>query len=428
MWKEAQELLQEIADFVKLDPLLHATLKQPERIIEIALPLAMDDGSIRQFTGYRVQHNNIRGPYKGGIRYHQNVSLDEVKALAFWMTMKTAVVDVPFGGGKGGIIVDPKTLSERELEALTRQFTQKLANCIGPYTDIPAPDVNTNAQIMRWIVDEFQKIKSPYAPHEIAAVVTGKPLDLGGSQGREEATGQGGVMTLLHILKYLGKTPRALTVAVQGFGNVGRFTASLLAHHGFRVVAVSDSQGGLYIPSGIPNIEEVYACKKEKGMVSHCYCIGSVCDIKNKEKLNGETISSQELLELPVDILVPAALDNVIHKSNVHRIKAKIILEMANGPLSKDADRILYKKGVKVIPDILANAGGVAVSYFEWYQNIYQKQWTKEKALSELAKKMEKAADEVWKLHKSYKVSLRYGAYVYALKQIEAVWKSGRCA
>lgn len=423
LWKQSQQLLKEIAQFTHTDPLLIETLLYPERTIEVSLPLRMENGDIRSFTGYRIQHSSIRGPYKGGIRYHEAVSLDEVKALSFWMSMKTALIDVPFGGGKGGIVVDPKTLSESELEALTRQYTHKLAECIGPYTDIPAPDINTNSRIMSWIVDEFKKSNKHYSDNESLAVVTGKPLDKGGSEGREEATGQGGVWALLHILQYLNQKPSELTVAIQGFGNVGRFTASILARHGCRVVAVSDSQGALYIPSGIPSIEEVYACKKEKGMVAHCYCVGSVCDLKNREKLNGADLTSHELLELPVDILIPAALDDVIHKENVDKVKAKIILEMANGPIAKDADKTLYEKGVVVIPDILANAGGVAVSYFEWYQNIHHEKWTKETVLSELEKKMRKAVDAVWRLHKSHHISFRYGAYMHALTQIEKEWR-----
>lgn len=424
MWRQAQALLQEVSSSLNIDPLLLAILKEPDRIIEVSIPLVMDDGLVRRFVGYRSQHNNIRGPYKGGIRYHQDVSLDEVKALSFWMTMKTAVIDVPFGGGKGGIVVDPKKLSARELETLTREFTQKLANCIGPYADIPAPDMNTNAQIMSWMVDEFGKInnqkKKPlYSHSETLAVATGKPLALGGSEGREEATGRGGVSALLHILKHLDKKPEDLTVAVQGFGNVGRFTADFLARHGFRVVAVSDSKGGLYIPSGIPNIVDIYNCKKANGMLASCYCIGSVCDLKNREKMNGKNITSEEILQLPVDILIPAALGDVIDDDNVDRIQAKIILEMANGPISKNADKKLYEKGVVVIPDILANSGGVAVSYFEWYQNIHQEKWSKEKVFDELEKKMKTAVDAVWGLYDGHKISLRYAAYMHALKQIE---------
>lgn len=429
IWHQAQELLKEITDHISLDPLLFQILLEPDRVIEISLPLMMDDGSIRSFTGYRSQHNNIRGPYKGGIRYHQDVSLDEVKALSFWMTMKTAVIDVPFGGGKGGIIVDPKKLSKRELELLTRQFTHRLSDSIGPYTDIPAPDMNTNSKIMEWMVEEFentinnQKKKRSYSHSELLGVVTGKPLTRGGSEGREEATGKGGIYALLNVLKYLGKKPKDLTVAIQGFGNVGRFTAEFLVAEGFSVVAVSDSKGGLYIPSGIPNISEIYECKKANGMLAHCYCIGSVCDMKNKEKLDGKNITSEEILELPVDILVPAALSDVIHEDNVDTIKAHIILEMANGPISKNADRKLYEKNVMIIPDILANAGGVAVSYFEWYQNIHEQKWSKEKVLTTLKEKMKKAVSSVWELHVNQKTSLRFAAYIYALQQIEKEWR-----
>ncbi len=429
IWQQTQKLLKEIADLVRLDPLLFQMLLEPERIVEVSLPLMMDDESVQRFVGYRSQHNSIRGPYKGGIRYHQDVSLDEVKALSFWMTMKTAVIDVPFGGGKGGIIVDPKKLSIKELEILTRLFTRTLADCIGPYTDIPAPDVNTNARVMSWIVDEYEKTiknqekKKPYSHSEIQGVVTGKPLTMGGSEGREEATGRGGVDALLHILKYIHKKPENLSVAVQGFGNVGRFTAEFLVAHGFRVVALSDSKGGIYIPSGISNISEVYNCKKAHGMLAECYCIGSVCDLNNKEKMNGKNITGDEILTLPVDILIPAALGDVIHDDNIDLIRSKIILEMANGPISASADRTLHEKNIMIIPDILANAGGVAVSYFEWYQNIHGEKWSKEKVLGALEEKMKKAVDAVWQLHIKHQVSLRFAAYIYALQQIEKEWE-----
>src|SRR3989344_1432913 len=428
IWTQTQELLKEIADYMQLDPLLYEILLEQEKVLILSLPLRMDDGSVRHFVGYRSQHNNFRGPYKGGIRFHKDVSLDEVKALSFWMTMKTAVIDVPFGGGKGGIAVDPKKLSARELELLTRQFTHTLSDYIGPYTDIPAPDMNTNAQIMEWMVDEFektinrQKKKKPYSHSELLGVVTGKPLTRGGSEGREEATGMGGMHALLPVLKYAGKKPKDLTVAIQGFGNVGRFTAEFLVAKGFRVFAVSDSKGGIYIPTGISNIQDIYECKKSHGMLAECYCVGSVCEIRNKEKLNGKNITAEEILTLPVDVLIPAALGDVIHENNVEKIKAHIILEMANGPISKNADRKLYEKNILVIPDILANAGGVAVSYFEWYQNIHEEKWSKEKVLGRLEEKMKKAVDTVWKLHIMHRVSLRFAAYIYALQQIEKEW------
>lgn len=413
-------------------------LSNPDRVIEVALPLQMDRGNVAVFTGYRVQHNNIRGPYKGGIRYHPNVSMEEMKALAFWMTMKNAVVDVPFGGAKGGIAVDPKKLSERELEKLTRLFTQKLKPVIGPYVDIPAPDVNTNAKIMAWIVDEWKKLKvksAKFPPEarlakggkvtegETLAVVTGKPVEKGGSQGRTEATGLGGTYVLLEVLKKLGRNPKDITVAVQGFGNVGRYVTTFLQQAGTTIVAVSDSKGGIYIPDGIPDIEEIQRCKEEQGFLAGCYCIGSVCNLKNKKTLNGKDVTPEEVLELPVDVVIPAALENVITKENAAKIEASIVLEMANGPTTLKADGILNKRGVSVIPDILANSGGVATSYFEWYQNINNKHWTKEEVFEKLKKKMEKATDEVFQIHNEHKISLRDAAYMLALQRIETVWK-----
>ena len=367
-WKRSLEQLNINAEKINLDNLLLKRLQNPDKIIEANLSLKMDSGKTQEFKAYRIQHNNILGPYKGGLRYHPQVSMDEVKALSFWMTMKNAVIDVPFGGGKGGIIVDPKTLSERELEELTREFVKKLFNDIGPKIDVPAPDVNTNPRIMGWFEDEYSKIAKKYTP----AVVTGKPLEMGGSEGRKEATGLGGVYALLSILKKIKKSPKGMTVAIQGFGNVGRYIAKFLQEEGFKIVALSDSKGSIYVPSGVPNIDQVELCKEEKGFIAECYCIGSVCDLRHKKQMGGKDLSPMEILELPVDILIPAALENVITKENASKIKAKIIVEMANGPTTIEADRILEKKNILVIPDILSNSGGVAVSYFEWYQNLHQ--------------------------------------------------------
>lgn len=413
-WKRAQKQLNNIVRLIDLDPLVVAGLLNPDRVIEVSLPLKLDSGKVRTFQGYRVQHSNIRGPYKGGLRFHPGVDMDEVKALAFWMTIKNAVVDVPFGGGKGGITLSPKELSEHELEQLTRGFTRKIADFIGPKKDVPAPDVNTNPKIMGWIVDEYSKVMGESTP----AVVTGKPLDLGGSEGRTEATGLGGAFALVNSLKKLGIEYKGLSVAIQGFGNVGSFLARFLQKEGFKIVALSDSKGGIYIPDGIENIDQVEECKEQKGMLAGCYCIGSVCDLENKEKLHGRDITSDEVLELPVDIIVPAALENVITKDNASKIKAKIILEMANGPTTLEADKILNQKGIKVIPDVLANSGGVAVSYFEWYQNIHHEKWTKEEVFSKLRNKMEKATEEVFKLSQERGVDLRTGAFIVALKRI----------
>lgn len=414
-WERAKKQLEKTAQKIKLNPLLFTRLSEPDRIIEASLPLKMDSGEIKFFTGYRIQHNNFLGPYKGGLRYHEKVCMDDVKALAFWMTMKNAVVNVPFGGGKGGIKVDPKKLSENELEKLTRIFTHKIADVIGPIKDVPAPDVNTNPKIMGWIVDEYSKIVGKETP----AVVTGKPINLGGSEGRIEATGLGGVYTLLAILKKTKKDPKKLTVAIQGFGNVGKYFAYFLENEGLKIVALSDSKGGVYIKNGIKSVEAIEKCKAKKGYLSGCYCVGSVCDLNNRDLVGGKDITADEILELPVDILVPAALENVINAKNAEKIKAKIILELANGPTTLEADEILQKKKVLIIPDILANAGGVATSYFEWYQNISEEKWTKEEVFKKLKEKMEKAVFEVYQASKKYNVTLREAAYIVALKRIQ---------
>lgn len=430
LWKRAQQQLQKIAEKINLDPLLAVRLSEPDRIIEVSIPLKRDDGTIVLSTGYRVQHSAINGPYKGGLRYHPQVSMDEVKALAFWMTMKNAVVGVPFGGGKGGITIDPKSLSQTELEQLTREFTRKLAPIIGPHFDVPAPDVNTNPKIMSWIVDEFGKYAERggqgakgLQKNETLGVVTGKPIELGGSEGRTEATGLGGVYVLLSMLRKLGKNPKDMTVAVQGFGNVGLYAAKFLQKEGFRVVALSDSKGGIYIPEGVSDIDNVERCKELKGMLAGCYCVGSVCDIQYKDTVNGKDITPQEILELPVDIIIPAALENVITDLNAEKIQASYILELANGPTTQEADEVLKKSGKVVIPDILANAGGVAVSYFEWYQNLQNEKWSKEAVFAKLKEKMESASDAVFDAHTMHDVSLRDAAYIVALKRIENEWK-----
>jgi len=434
-WIRAKLQLTKASEKLGLDKLLFSMLSEPDRTIEVSLPIQMENGSIKVFRGYRVQHSNIQGPYKGGIRYHPKVDMDEVKALAFWMTMKNAVVDVPFGGAKGGIAFDPKSLSEIELEKLTRQFSRKLLDVVGAYKDVPAPDMNTNSKIMGWIVDEFkvqsEKLKVKYSEGELRAVVTGKPLEMGGLEGRVVATGFGGAQVLMSMLKKLGKSQKAvpagrqgLTVAIMGFGNVGRFVAHYLQKMGFKIVALSDSRGGIYVPDGIEDTEEINKYKEEKGFLSGCYCVGSVCGFKNKKKLGGRDIKPDEVLELPVDILVPAALENVITHNNADKIKAKIILELANGPTTLEGDKILNKKGIIVIPDILANSGGVATSYFEWYQNLHERHWTKERVLKKLKEKMEIATNEVYRASLEYKTTLREAAYIQALKRIEKSWRN----
>ena len=412
-WKRSQEQLKKIAKKTKLPELLLARLLEPDRTVLLSLPLELDSGEVRIFKGYRIQHNNILGPYKGGLRYHANVSMDEVRALSFWMTIKCAVVNVPFGGGKGGITVDPKALSEKELKALTYVFANRLAPVIGPEIDVPAPDVNTNGTIMGWLLEEYEKVTGKKSP----AVITGKPVDQGGSEGRTEATGFGGGYVLENAIRKLGREGKQLTVAVQGFGNVGYFLAKYLFDHGFKVVAVSDSKEGIFVEEGL-NPELTLECKRERGMLSGCYCIGSVCDLKG-----GKRITNEELLELDVDILVPAALENVINDINANKIRAKVVLEMANGPLTREADEILAKNKITVIPDILANSGGVCTSYFEWYQNMKGEHWTKEEVFDKLRKQMNQATEEVFDAQVEYKTGLRDAAYIVALKRIQKKWE-----
>lgn len=391
-------------------------LKQPQRIINVTIPVKMDDGKMRMFQGYRVQFNNARGPYKGGIRYHHNVSLDEVKALSFWMAMKCAVADLPLGGGKGGVIVDPKTLSVKELERLSRGYVRAIADIIGPAKDVPAPDVNTTGQIMGWMIDELIKLQpkklSKKEEMKLRSTITGKLIKDGGSEGREEATGLGGLFVLQAMLSKMKQTNKKLTVAVQGFGNVGYNIAKFLYEHGFIVVAVSDSRGGIYVPEGLDPVLTM-ECKKKHGTLAGCYCSGSVCDMKK-----GKQITNEMLLELPVDILVPSALESVITKDNAPKIKAKVILEMANGPTTPEADTIVYKRGIPVIPDILSNSGGVTVSAFEWEQNLKNQHWSKKAVNAKLKIKMEKAATDIWTTSKKIKADLRTAAFVVALGRI----------
>ena len=417
--KEKKEILQKIE-----------ILKQPQRILNVTIPVTMDDGTVQVFQGYRVQFNNARGPYKGGIRYHPQVSLDEVKALSFWMAIKCAVADLPLGGGKGGIIVDPKELSEGELERLSRGYVRAITDCIGPDKDVPATDVNTNGVIMGWMTDELIKVKcqmsnppagragvkcSEKEKEKLRATFTGKLIKDGGSEGREEATGLGGLYVLKAVLSKLSNNNnegRKYKVAVQGFGNVGYNIAKFLHDHGFLVVAVSDSKGGIYMPDGL-NPERTLECKKKNGTLAGCYCHGSVCDLTG-----GKQISNEELLELPIDILIPAALESVITGKNAPNIKSSIILEMANGPTTADADMILYGRNIPVIPDVLANSGGVSVSAFEWEQNLKGEHWTKEEVNTKLKTKMEKAVDDIWSASQSLKTDLRTAAFTVAIKRI----------
>jgi glutamate dehydrogenase/leucine dehydrogenase len=414
-FERTQDELKRAAEKAGLSDKVTQKLLSHDHTIELDIPLHRKDGTTETIKGYRLQHDNTLGPYKGGLRYHQNVSLDEVQALSLLMTLKNAVIDIPFGGGKGGLKIDPKTLAAEELEELTREFTRQLSPHIGPEKDVPAPDVNTNPTIMSWIVDEYSKSAGKHSP----AVVTGKKIEDGGSQGRTEATGYGGVYALLSVLKHLDKKPSELTVAVQGFGNVGTYAIEELQKEGFKVVAVADSKGGLFIPTGVPPVQQLINYKHEKGYLAGAYCIGSVCDIKNRDTVGGQDVTPEEILTLPVDIIVPAALENVLTRENADAVKASIILELANGPTTKEADEILREKGVLVIPDILANSGGVTTSYFEWYQNIHNESWPKEEVLNKLREKMSTATDRIYALAREKNVTLREAAYISALKRIE---------
>lgn len=373
-------------------------LKKPQKAVEVSIPVEMDDGSLKVFTGFRVQYSNARGPYKGGLRYHPQVDLAEVKSLAFWMSIKCAVADIPYGGAKGGIEVDPKSLSERELERLTRGYVRAMAKNIGVKEDIPAPDVYTTPQIMAWFMDEYSRIQGEPTP----AIVTGKPIEMGGSLGRDTATAQGGVYVLENILKKI-KIEGGISVAVNGFGNAGANLAEIANKEGYKIVAVSDSKGGIYVEDGL-DIEAV---------IKHKEKTGSVVDMDGVKN-----ISNEELLTLKVDVLVPAALENVIHKDNVSEVKAKVVLELANGPVTKEASGVLFEKGVIIIPDVLANAGGVVVSYFEWVQNLQNFYWSAEEVQEKLKPKMNKATDDIWKFKEENKVDMRTGAYALAVKKI----------
>lgn len=415
--------LKRAAKFIDLDQAFLDQLSSPERTIKVTFPLKKDSGKVEIIKGYRVQYNNILGPFKGGLRFHPAVDMDEVVALSFWMMVKNAIVNVPFGGGKGGIEVDPKNLSEKELEKLTREFTKKLAPNIGPFIDVPAPDVNTNAKIMDWIEDEYQRQWTMdngqwtnIHKNQLKAVVTGKSVKNGGSAGREAATGLGGFFVLEKLVKKLN-LKKPITCAIQGFGNVGANFAKILFKNGFKVVAVSDVKGGIFDNKKIGfNIDLLKECREEKGFLAGCYCIGSVCDIARKYE-NG-IISNEDLLKLPVDILIPAALENVITNKNAKDIQAKIVFEMANGPTSYEADQILERRGILVVPDVLVNCGGVTVSYFEWYQNMHKESWSEDIVNKNLKEKMEKAFEDVWKIHEERNVSFRVAAYILALRRL----------
>jgi glutamate dehydrogenase (NAD(P)+) len=398
-WHVAQRQFDLAAERLRLDPGLRRILREPRRELTVHFPVHMDDGSIQVFTGFRVQHNLGRGPAKGGIRYHQDVSIDEVKALAMWMTWKCAVVGIPYGGGKGGVVVDPKKLSMKELEALSRRFFTEISVLVGPERDIPAPDVNTTPQIMAWFMDTY----SMHAGYTVPGVVTGKPISLGGSEGRNEATARGCVFTVVDAAAHLGMDLTRSTVAVQGFGNAGSIAAQLMSDEGSTVIAVSDTGGAIWKQDGL-DVPKVLAWKKEHGTV-----VGFPGSM---------TITNGDLLELECDVLIPAAYENQITASNAANVKAKVVAEAANGPTTPEADLILAEKGVFMIPDILANAGGVTVSYFEWVQDLNRDHWSEAAVNAKLKEIMDRSFGEVLAMALREDCDMRTAAYLVAVKRV----------
>ena len=390
------------AELLDLEPGLYKILRHPEKQITLSIPVMMDNGEIEVFTGYRVLHNTSRGPAKGGIRFDMQVNPDEVKALAAWMTWKCAVVNIPFGGAKGGVVCDPLKLSMGELERLTRRYTAGIISTLGPDSDVPAPDVNTNERVMAWVMDTY----SMHVRHTVTAVVTGKPVEMGGSLGRREATGRGCMMVTREALKHLGMPIAGTTVAVQGFGNVGSVTAQLLAQEGCKIVAIGDRAGALYEPAGFDVSDAIAYAAKHRSLDGYG---------------KGQKISNEELLTANVDVLVPAALENVITRKNAPHIKAKIICEGANGPTTAPADAILDEKGIFVIPDILANAGGVTVSYFEWVQDRGGYFWTEDVVNERLQQIMRNSFNDVLELSKRHKQNMRTAAYMLAISRVATV-------
>ena len=412
-YENVLQVVQQAADILGYSDSDIEAIKYPERELKVSIPVRMDDGTTHVFQGYRIQHSTSRGPAKGGIRFHPDVSADEVRALAAWMTFKCAVVNIPYGGGKGGVVCDPTKLSENEIRAITRRYTAAIAPLIGPEQDIPAPDVGTNAAVMGWIMDTYSMLKG----HCIHGVVTGKPLELGGALGRNDATGRGVMFTTHNILGKLDISAEGTTVAVQGAGNVGSVTAKLLYQSGMKVVAISDVSGGIYNPEGldIPAII-AYLAADRRNLLK---------DFNEEGTIH---ISNEELLELDVTVLIPAALENQINADNADKIKAKLIVEAANGPVASEADPVLAEKEILIVPDILANAGGVVVSYFEWVQNIQSVSWTEDEVNKKLREIMDAAFASVWDLAQEKHTTLRMGAYLIALKRVvdaksaRAIW------
>ena len=404
-FENAQKQLDIAAEKMKLEPSVHAILKEPMRILEVSFPVKMDDGETKTFKGFRVQYNDARGPTKGGIRFHPDETLDTVKALAAWMTWKCAVIDIPYGGSKGGVICNPKEMSQGELERLSRGYIRAIGRFIGPEKDIPAPDVYTTPQIMAWMMDEYSKLEG----YNVPGMITGKPIPLGGSLGRGDATARGGMYILREAAKHIGLNLNNATVAIQGYGNAGQFAAKLVTEmFDSKIVALSDSKGGIYNEKGLD----------WKRVLEHKEKTKSVTGFNGSKQ-----ISNEELLELEVDVLIPSALENQITEKNADKIKAKIVLELANGPTTPEADKILYKNKVFVIPDFLANAGGVTVSYFEWVQNTYGYYWEEEEVREKLDKKMTKAFKDVLEMVKKYNVDNRTAAYMVSVDRVAEAMK-----
>ncbi|OGJ59791.1 hypothetical protein A2881_00790 [Candidatus Peribacteria bacterium RIFCSPHIGHO2_01_FULL_55_13] len=412
-------ILEEVLTKIEVSPAERKMLNEPQAIHREEITIKKDDGKKATFPAFRVQFNNARGPYKGGIRYHQDADLDEVKALAALMAIKTAVVDIPFGGGKGGVQCNPKDLSKRELQEVSRAYVRAFAKHLGPDIDCPAPDVNTTPDIMAWMRDEYEKITNTYAP----AMITGKPLAYGGSLGRDTATARGGFFILQELVERDALDPSELRVVIQGFGNAGGHMAELLHGAGYTIVAVSDSHGGIYNAEGLDPVR-IEKYKRKNGTVAGEYCTGSVCDLERMKMDGVKRITNEELLELPCDILIPAALDNVITADNAKNIRAKLILELANGPTTPEADAILAKKKVKVIPDVLANAGGVTVSYFEWVQGRSGEQWTAERIDHDLKRVMLAAFRDVRRTAYREKMTYREAAFAVGLRRIVAAMRA----
>jgi glutamate dehydrogenase (NADP+) len=414
LFQNAIRRLDSAAKHLDIAPETIERLKRPKALLEVSIPVRMDDGTLRVFTGYRCRHDDTRGPAKGGIRFHPDVSRAEVQALAFWMTCKCACVGIPFGGGKGGVIVNPKELSRLELERLSRGYMQQVADFVGPETDVPAPDVYTNATVMGWMMDEYSKIVRKRTP----GVITGKPIPLGGSLGRSDATGRGAYYCIKEIESRRKWDPKSIRVAVQGFGNAGQSVARLLHADGYKIVAVSDSRGGINSDDGF-DVPSLITQKNESRRLQAVYCQGSVCEL-----VPAKSITNEELLELDVDLLLPAALENQISAEIAGRIKASVIVELANGPTMLEADPILAERDVLVVPDIIANAGGVTVSYFEWAQNRAGYYWSLEEVQSKLHTIMRTEFNVIYDTMDRIKTDMRTAAYVHALERIGAALES----